>query len=610
MQCSIGEKLFDECHKNTYRKKESKELHLMNNEEREIVSFRTQLQNEGLKNVCNYHKYHFIDYYPHRYKTCCNPLSIHKNPCKKDRLFEISVEFMKSHSSHQLIPGKKMCFKCKHKLISSNQNVGSMQQYSNEIEDGEDDMSADLSFRSIAEINADLESASTISPIKNAKLSTDQRKRSIIQKADKVNTKLLKLAGVESTSKNSESNLSSYETYFDELMTAIGLKYNGSHNYNEKVSLLTLAPDFWSISKTMEYFNTTAYMVRESRKLKTDKGILSSRTISHGGTSLSKETKDLVISFYESSDNARVMGGTKNCLSIRTENGKVPKAKILLLCNLRELYLLFKKEHTDKLVGFSRFASLRPKWCIIGGGSGTHNVCVCTIHENPKLRLSAFNSSLTIDDLLKMSVCNHHSKSCMLHDCEQCPGIEGIKAELCDHSCDNDQISFKQWVTVDRTDLVEIVEDLDEFIDNLSLDIWNLTTHEFIRQQQSCYLKNLQNNLAENHLIVIGDFSENYFVIIQDAAQAIYFASKQITLHPFVVYYKDSNVLKSKCYCILSDNLDHGHIAVHAFLSSLMPRMKSLTQNQLDYIHYFTDGCAAQYKNRYLCFLFSIHYIK
>ena len=43
-------------------------------------------------------------------------------------------------------------------------------------------------------------------------------------------------------------------------------------------------------------------------------------------------------------------------------------------------------------IGLSKFAELRPKECVLAGASGTHNVCVCTIHQNVKLMLSAISA--------------------------------------------------------------------------------------------------------------------------------------------------------------------------------------------------------------------------
>ena len=77
-------------------------------------------------------------------------------------------------------------------------------------------------------------------------------------------------------------------------------------------------------------------------------------------------------------------------LSDRT---KEKRQNRLILSNIKEIYSQFKKENPDRKIGFSTFALLRPKWCIPVGAAGTHNVCVCTYHQNVKLMLVAMNSS-------------------------------------------------------------------------------------------------------------------------------------------------------------------------------------------------------------------------
>jgi len=54
--------------------------------------------------------------------------------------------------------------------------------------------------------------------------------------------------------------------------------------------------------------------------------------------------------------------------------------------NLKEAYQRFKEKHPMEKIGFSKFADLCPKHCVLAGASGTHAVCVCTIHQNIKLR--------------------------------------------------------------------------------------------------------------------------------------------------------------------------------------------------------------------------------
>lgn len=96
-----------------------------------------------------------------------------------------------------------------------------------------------------------------------------------------------------------------------------------------------------------------------------------------------------VIKFYTSEDNTYILPGKKDCVTLKDEEGnKITEQKRLLLCTLKELYVLFTKDHPDSKIGFSTFAKFRPKCCLLAGSSGTHAVCVCSIHQNVKLLLS------------------------------------------------------------------------------------------------------------------------------------------------------------------------------------------------------------------------------
>jgi hypothetical protein len=106
------------------------------------------------------------------------------------------------------------------------------------------------------------------------------------------------------------------------------------------------------------------------------------------GKALSEETKRCVIDFYCDDEYSRLMPGKKDCVSIARN---VKKQKRLLLCDLKELYAAFKQKYPDLKVGFSKFCSLKPKWCVLVGCSGIHSVCVCTIHQNVVLMLGAVN---------------------------------------------------------------------------------------------------------------------------------------------------------------------------------------------------------------------------
>ena len=257
-------------------------------------------------------------------------------------------------------------------------------------------------------------------------------------------------------------------------------KYDKEVNITKKIKLLTLVPIHWTLEFTMQEFNTTQYMVREARKLRDEKGILRDRILENNKPKkLTPDVSKTIKEFYENEKNSRLLHGKKDSISVNTDLGKSHKQKILVLCNLKELYAAFKLKYPQIKVGFSTFASLRPKWCVLEGSSGTHSVCVCQHHEIPKLKLCALHSSLELKTMMAIQVCSVYSEECMLHKCENCGGANAVKMELERYATNSDTYTFKQWANVDRSELTTITEDAHEFIENFSLDIWKLSIHEF-----------------------------------------------------------------------------------------------------------------------------------
>ena len=271
--------------------------------------------------------------------------------------------------------------------------------------------------------------------------------------------------------------------------------------------------------------------------------------------------------------------------------------KKLLLVNLKELFLEYKKENGAE-VGFSKFCELRPKWCITVRSSGTHRICVCTIYQNIKLMLASSPVTVDYKCLIEKIVCDIESKEFMLHHCDKCPGNEMLKAYLEGQFKDfesDETITFKQWIKVDHETLESLQLPVDDFIDDLISKVSILSKHHFIAKNQNNYLRLLKNELKSNEFIILMDFSENYSFVVQDAVQGFYWENSQTTLHPFVVYYKLNDILKNKCYCVICNCMHHDTISVHVFLSKLLTELKTFLSFEL--IHYFSDGSAAQYKN-------------
>ena len=264
------------------------------------------------------------------------------------------------------------------------------------------------------------------------------------------------------------------------------------------------------------------------------------------------------------------MPGKEDYISVITDHGRVHKQKRLVLGNLKELYQAFKNEHPTLHIGFTKFAELRPKHCILAGASGTHAVCVCTIHQNVKLMLEGVkiqrlspsqDPQLTnYHCCIAQLVCNPALPRCYLRECYFCPGIHGLKECLVKRLDENliDEVTFKQWTAVDRSTLETVTLPSDEFVDALCERLEAFQTHSFIAKQQSQFYDQCKQSLNPAEVVVSAYFSENYSFVLQDVAQGFHWNNNQSTIHPFVIYFHDlshaSFVVISDCmryYCCL-----------------------------------------------------------
>jgi hypothetical protein len=103
-----------------------------------------------------------------------------------------------------------------------------------------------------------------------------------------------------------------------------------------------------------------------------------------------------------------------------------------------------------------------------------------------------------------------------------------------------EHVTFKQWMSTDRSTPEITVKPSDEFSDMLTAKLAVLQQHSFVAVQQAMYLKKLKSDLQVNTVIVLCDFAENYSFIKQDEAQGFHLNSAHVTFHPFASYFQES----------------------------------------------------------------------
>ena len=392
------------------------------------------------------------------------------------------------------------------------------------------------------------------------------------------------------------------------LMESLKSKFQHSDSYQEKLQILTLSP--FTIEETQKYFGATNYMVKKSRNLREMKGVMAVPEKMSKGRKLTEALKAEVMAFYESDEVSRMCPGIKDVVTVRLPNGdKARKPKRLVLANLKEVYSSFKELHPLSKVGFSTFASLRPQWCVLAGSPGTHSVCVCMHHQNPKLMLQSLIKGLDITECIKAAVCDVTSEKCMMNGCSSCPGKKGVMELLSSlEELDfTEEITYRQWMTTNRCTLLTVTETVETFIESLAKKVVSLTRHHHVAEMQTKYLRQLKETIPTSECIIVGDFSETFSFVVQDAAQGYHWENTQATLHPFIVYYRNEadGTLSSESHCMISDSTQHTTSTVYAFQKILLESLKAQHPN-ITKVHYFSDGCAGQYKNCHnfinLCF--------
>ena len=134
---------------------------------------------------------------------------------------------------------------------------------------------------------------------------------------------------------------------------------------------------------------------------------------------------------------------------------------------------------------------------------------------------------------------------------------------------------------------------IEEFIEEVNSHFDTLQAHQFITKSQDNFLKDLKEKLKENQLIILLDFAENYSFIMQDAVQGYHWNNSQ-AFHPIVVYYKESDIICLKSYCLISDYLNHDTNAVHKFISAVLKDIRAKHPNATKCI-YFSEGASSQF---------------
>lgn len=605
-KCTLGLLLNDsECHKVIYSRSTGlRKLSELKDGEKQLILVRSSLKDNSEINdastICLHHIKILLEKYEFLQKTCFDPFKRHKSVVKHGlRNIDMhDAEILNTVTDGTIKPGMKLCASCRKK-----------ENWNTEIDvDHQEISDSDESFVpdniSEAAINTSVTSLGC-SPFKIAKVHTNKRLTYCRNKVSKAEDALRKQVGkrlnVEPATFSLTKEPCNKCSDLEKMVQAMKDKCSVSAT-QQQIQILTMAPPSWTLERVAHEFGVTKYMAKTARDLKAVGGVFAMPR-PKCGKRLPQLVTNMIADFFEDDEVSRLCPGQKDYVTVTIEGQRIQKQKRLLLANLTELYQMFKNKTSNQYkVGISKFCELRPRWCITVGAKGAHSVCVCQIHQNAKLLVAPLK--LDYKELLSILVCSVDSRDCMLHGCANCPGQNALKSHLqaklvAELGMDmDDEIEFKQWQHTDRTTLITRRETVSNFIELLCAQYEKLAAHHFVAKAQAAYMSSTKETLSENTALVLLDFSENYSFLVQDAVQGFHWENSQATLHPFAVYYKakSNNEVSCMCLCVISDCMQHNAVTVHAFLTLIIPYIKSQLPS-VSLIKYFSDGAVSQYKN-------------
>lgn len=483
--CSVGRLTSTECHKGKYPKI------LLTLEENNKRLIKIRLQADGT-DICCYHKNYYLENYTYNFgRKCADPDGIHQRLCKGT---QVITEEMHQATS-KLIPGQKLCQHCFKKYEVPEDSTSSQGSQPTQSSGSNFEDNIEL-FNSLQKMMGEL-GLETMDYADLRRLPQERRIEAVKSCLDSLYT-----AAADKYASCLDCSASHIKhDRFEDLLLKLIAKYPES-DYNTKIKILSIMPDSYSQADIITMFNISEYMVRKARKLTSEQGILPDVPPKAPRRRLDQSTIDKVVEFYNSDEISVVMSGMRDCVSVKNSDGvKVKMQKRLLQFSLKEVYQLFKlKYKNDVKIGFSKFADLRPKCCIIAGEKETWNCCVCVYCRNLKLSMKPFINETKIQSMLEQIVCDSNSENCMLHNCNNCASLSGVETIVeANIDADKEFFTYKQWST-DST-LIETTVDRADFISNVANALLEIKDHYFINKKQKEYLQMSKQKLKKMNVL-------------------------------------------------------------------------------------------------------------
>ncbi len=345
-----------------------------------------------------------------------------------------------------------------------------------------------------------------------------------------------------------------------------------------------------------------------------------------GRPSFDKFQQNWLINFLKRPNISYTCPGRRDavCIGKDDDGKKLYHPKHYLLWYLKEVVPLIAQEITESLP--------EDQWFEVSYGSlrrfiktlkyirykddMVETTCTCDLCENLELLLVAVNQPNIETDgskLMQQVTCDPFSEACSFETCNECSAGNEVFLDLVSSVRERDEVAYYQWVSGEKyPQKVLKCGTGGEVADELTARIRAYKRHNYSRFRQHQELNALKASVVDpgsTDVIVQVDFSENYTNVQKNEIQSAYFGHQCFSLYTVCIWYGEtaSNecMLRCKSFCIISDSLSHDKTSALHFNRLLIDKIRQIKPD-VGSIHFWSDGCAAQFKSKF-CFYFLAH---
>jgi hypothetical protein len=290
--------------------------------------------------------------------------------------------------------------------------------------------------------------------------------------------------------------------------------------------------------------------------------------------------KMAVIRFLKKAPNSTPLPGKRDVTSKGIQ-------KYSLNETMSNLHLKYRNENRNSKISLATFCRQRPPY-IKTIQWANRRQCLCVLHQNAKLKLSALHNNTGISNFL-----DENTK-------------EDVTSMLC--ALPDQPVKFREWQkediefegkTIKKLKLKNVELSKQDFSEQFEHDFEDLREHVTRMRNQFDQLNQLKKEMPRlSHATCHMDYSENYACRYQDEPAQAFYDSSQVTVHPMIINYNDADGnLKHKSFVGISSERAHNAPTTFAFIRKLVPLVKQILP-QLSTIHYITDSPVSQYRNK------------